>query len=108
MTIVVRFVRCEGSTLSDDAMILLVFGMIAFLGGGTVVRLRRGSIDRPATAYVRYEVDGKTFACRETVKLRSEPIKPVPYPRASARPARLPRAWAAGCAWPTCRATRRR
>ena len=45
-----------------------------------VVRFRRGSIDRPASACVCYEVDGQTYECRETVKLRIEPIKIDPIP----------------------------
>ncbi|MDM8245587.1 hypothetical protein QUW40_03125 [Collinsella tanakaei] len=87
--------------MSDGTMILLIFGLIALLGGGTtalalfiarrvrekkereytceivgtVVRFRRGGIDRPASVCVRYEVDGQIYECCETVKLRSEPIK---------------------------------
>lgn len=92
--------------MSDGAMILLIFGLIALLGGGTtalallvakrvrerkereytgeavgtVVRYRRGGIDRPASVYVRYEVDGQTYECRETVKLKSEFIRIGPVP----------------------------
>ena len=87
--------------MSDGIMILLVLAPIALLGGGTttltlfiarrirekrereyacetvgtVVRFRRGGIDRPASVCVRYEVDGQIYECCETVKLRSEPIK---------------------------------
>ena len=113
-------------------MTLLIFGLIALLGGGTtalalliakrvreekereytgeivgtVVRFSSGCIDRPASEYVRYVVDGQTYECREAVKLKCEPIKPAPYPWASARTPRSPRTWAAGCGWRTCRATR--
>lgn len=92
--------------MSDDIMILLVFGLIALLGGGTtalvlliakrvrakkereytgeavgtVVRFRMGGIDRPSSVCVRYEVDGRTYECRETVKLKSELIKIGPVP----------------------------
>ncbi|MBM6905627.1 hypothetical protein H6A29_05205 [Collinsella tanakaei] len=92
--------------MSDGAMILLIFGLIALLGGGTtvlalliakrirakkereytgetigtVVRFRRGGIDRPTSACVRYEVDGRTYECRETLKLESELIKIGPVP----------------------------
>lgn len=92
--------------MSDGSMILPVFGLIALLGGGTaapapiitkrirkkkereyigkavgtVVRFRRGGIDHPAFVCVRYEVDGRTYECRETVKLKSEPIKIGPVP----------------------------
>lgn len=66
--------------MSDGIMILLVFVLIALLGGGTVVRFRRGGIDRPASVRVRYEVGGKTCECRETVKLRSGPIMVCPVP----------------------------
>lgn len=87
--------------MSDGVMILLIFGLIALLGGGTtalalfiarrirgrkereytgetvgtVVRYRRGGIEGPASVYVRYEVDGQAYECRETVKLKSEFIK---------------------------------
>lgn len=92
--------------MSDDIMILLVFGLIALLGGGTtalvlliakrvrakkereytgeavgtVVRFRMGGIDRPSSVCVRYEVDGRTYECRETLKLESELIKIGPVP----------------------------
>ena len=92
--------------MSDDIMILLIFGLIALLGGGTtalvlliakrvrakkereytgeavgtVVRFRMGGIDRPSSVCVRYEVDGRTYECRETVKLKSELIKIGPVP----------------------------
>ena len=92
--------------MSDDIMILLVFGLIALLGGGTTalvlliakrvrakkereytgeavgtdVRFRMGGIDRPSSVCVRYEVDGRTYECRETVKLKSELIKIGPVP----------------------------
>lgn len=92
--------------MSDDIMILLVFGLIALLGGGTtvlalliakrvrakkereytgeavgtVVRFRMGGIDCPSSVCVRYEVDGRTYECRETVKLKSELIKIGPVP----------------------------
>lgn len=92
--------------MSGGAMILLIFGLIALLGGGTtvlalliakrirakkereytgetigtVVRFRRGGIDRPTSACVRYEVDGRTYECRETLKLESELIKIGPVP----------------------------
>ena len=92
--------------MSDGIMILLIFGLIALLGGGTtalallivrrvrakkereytgeavgtVVRIRRGGIDRPTSVCVRYEVDGRTYECRETVKLESELIKIGPIP----------------------------
>ena len=87
--------------MSDGAMILIIFGLIALLGGGTtaivllvakrvrahkertytgqtvgtIVRVRPGSVDRPTTVYVRYEVGGVTYERRETVKLTSEAIK---------------------------------
>ena len=66
--------------MSDGIVILLIFGLIALLGGGTIVRFRRGGIDRPTSACVRYEVDGRTYECRETVKLESEVIKIGPIP----------------------------
>lgn len=68
-TSMVRFIRREGSALSDGVMILLVFGMIAFLGGGTVVRFGPGGIDCPVSMCVRHEVDGQAYERRETVKL---------------------------------------
>lgn len=87
--------------MTDGVMILLIFGLIALLGGGTtalalliarrvrvckeraytgettgtVVRVRPGSTERPTVVYVRYEVDGMTYECHETVKLSSEPIR---------------------------------
>ena len=101
--------------MSDDIMILLVFGLIALLGGGTtalvllvakrvrekkereytgeavgtVVRFRPGGVERPASVYVRYEVDGRAYECRETVKLKSEPIKIGPVPVGQRKTAKI-------------------
>lgn len=92
--------------MSDGIMIILIFALIALLGGGTtalvlliakktrerkeraytaetvgtVVRARPGSVDRPAVVYVRYEVDGISYECHETVKLASELVKLGPIP----------------------------
>lgn len=92
--------------MSDGIMILLVFCLIALLGGGTTVlvlliakrvrqkkereytgeavgtvaRVRMGGVDRPSFVCVRYEVGGRTYECRETVKLESELIKIGPVP----------------------------
>lgn len=92
--------------MSDGIMILLIFSLIALLGGSTtalalliakrvrekkereytgetvdtVVRFRPGGVDRPASVYVRYEVDGQTYECRETVKLKCESIRIGPLP----------------------------
>ena len=101
--------------MSDGIMILLIFGLIALLGGGTtalalliakrvhekkereytgetvgtVVRFRPGGVDRPASVYVRYEVDGRAYECRETVKLKSEPIKVGPVPIGQRKTAKI-------------------
>lgn len=105
--------------MSDGVMILLVFALIALLGGGTtalvlliarqararkeraytaetvgtVVRVRPGGVDRPTVVYVRYEVDGVSYECHETVKLSSELIRlgPRPHRPAQARQDRLAR-----------------
>ena len=92
--------------MSDGIMILLIFALIALLGGGTtalvlliarrararkeraytaetvgtVVRVRPGGVDRPTVVYVRYEVDGVSYECHETVKLSSELIRLGPVP----------------------------
>lgn len=110
--------------MSDGAMILLIFGLIALLGGGTtaivllvskrvrahkertytgqtmgtIVRVRPGSVDRPTTVYVRYEVDGVTYERRETVKLTSEAIKLGPIPIGQRKHGKIPSR--VGCAVP--------
>lgn len=92
--------------MNDGVMILIIFGLIALLGVGatalvlviakrvrankertytgetvgTVVRVCPGGVDRPAAVYVCYEVDGQTYECCETVKLKSEFIKIGPIP----------------------------
>lgn len=102
--------------MSDGAMILIIFGLIALLGGGTtaivllvakrvrahkertytgqtvgtIVRVRPGSVDRPTTVYVRYEVGGVTYECRETVKLTSEAIKLGPIPIGQRKHGKIP------------------
>lgn len=102
--------------MSDGIMILLTFGLIALLGGGTtalvlliakrararkeqtytcitmgtVVRVRPGSMDRPTVVYVRYVVDGTAYECHETVKLTSEPIKLGPVPVGQRKRGKIP------------------
>ncbi|MDM8271298.1 DUF3592 domain-containing protein [Thermophilibacter provencensis] len=102
--------------MSDGIMILLIFGLIAVLGGGTtalvllvakrvrarkeqtysgsttgtVVRVRPGSTDRPTVVYVRYVVDGTAYECHETVKLTSEPIKLGPVPVGQRKRGKIP------------------
>lgn len=117
--------------MSDGVMILLIFGLIALLGGGTtalvlvitkrvrahkeqiytgattgtIVRVRPGSTDRPTVVYVRYEVDGTEYERRETVKLTSEAIKLGPFPLGRPSAERSPQAWATRCACRTFRPT---
>lgn len=102
--------------MSDGVMILLIFGLIALLGGGTtalvlvisrrvrahkeqtytgattgtIVRVRPGSADRPTVVYVRYEVDGTEYECRESVKLTSEAIKLGPIPIGQTKRGKIP------------------
>lgn len=102
--------------MSDGVMILLIFGLIALLGGGTtalvlviskrarahkeqaytgattgtIVRVRPGSTDRPTVVYVRYEVDGTEYECHETVKLTSEAIKLGPIPIGQTKRGKIP------------------
>ena len=102
--------------MSDGVMILLIFGLIALLGGGTtalvlviakrvrahkeqaytgattgtIVRVRPGSTDRPTVVYVRYEVDGTEYECHETVKLTSEAIKLGPIPIGQRKRGKIP------------------
>lgn len=102
--------------MSDGVMILLIFGLIALLGGGTtalvlvitkrvrahkeqiytgatagtIVRVRPGSTDRPTVVYVRYEVDGTEYERRETVKLTSEAIKLGPIPIGQTKRGKIP------------------
>lgn len=102
--------------MSDGAMILLIFGLIALLGGGTtaivllvskrvrahkertytgqtvgtIIRVRPGGVDRPTTVYVRYEVGGMTYERRETVKLTSEAIKLGPIPIGQRKHGKIP------------------
>ena len=102
--------------MSDGIMIILIFGLIALLGGGTtalvllvakrvrarkeqtytgsttgiVVRVRPGSTDRPTVVYVRYEVNGTAYECHETVKLTSEPIKLGPVPVGQRKRGKIP------------------
>lgn len=97
-------------------MILLIFGLIALLGGGTtalvlvitkrvrahkeqiytgattgtIVRVHPGSTDRPTVVYVRYEVDGTEYERRETVKLTSEAIKLEPIPIGQTKRGKIP------------------
>ena len=97
-------------------MILLIFGLIALLGGGTtalvlvitkrvrahkeqiytgattgtIVRVRPGSTDRPTVVCVRYEVDGTEYERRETVKLTSEAIKLGPIPIGQTKRGKIP------------------
>ena len=42
---------------------------------GTVIELKLKGIDSPAVVVVEYEVDGKTYTIKETLKLKSETIK---------------------------------
>lgn len=102
--------------MSDGVMILLIFGLIALLGGGTtalvlviskrvrahkeqtytgattgtIVRVRPGSTDRPTVVYVRYEVDGTEYERHETVKLTSEAIKLGPIPIGQTKRGKIP------------------
>ena len=102
--------------MSDGVMILLIFGLIALLGGGTtalvlaiarrvrahkeqtytgtttgtIVRVRPGSTERPTVVYVRYEVDGTEYECRESVKLASEAIKLGPIPIGQRKRGKIP------------------
>ena len=102
--------------MSDGVMILLIFALIALLGGGTtalvialarrsrarkervytgltvgtVVRRRFGGLDDPTVVWVRYEVDGVSYECRESVKLASEAIKLGPVPIGQRKVGRIP------------------
>ena len=101
--------------MSDGVMVLLIFGLIALLGGGTtafvlviakrvrahkeqtytattgtIVRVRPGSTDRPTVVYVRYEVEGTEYECRESVKLSSESIKLGPIPVGQRKRGKIP------------------
>lgn len=54
-----------------------------------MVRFRPGGVDRPASVCVRYKVNGQTYECRETVKLKSEPIKVGPVPIGQRKTAKI-------------------
>ena len=87
--------------MSDGIMIILIFALIALMGGGlaaaiilgtkwsrarkersytgettgVVERIRSYGVDRPSVACVRYRVDGAEYTFRETLKVKSSAIK---------------------------------
>ena len=87
--------------MGDGIMIILIFALIALMGGGlaaaiilgtkwsrarkeraytgettgVVERIRSHGVDRPTVAYVRYRVDGAEYTFHETLKVKSNAIK---------------------------------
>lgn len=102
--------------MSDGTMVLLIFGLIVLVGAGipvlvivlvrrsrarkeqaytgltvgTVVRRRYGGGHHSTVVWVRYEVDGVAYECREGVAMASEAIKVGPVPIGQRKVARIP------------------